>query len=85
MMAIRVDINGVLAVVEDGVWSSENKNFEVLLNSYVEEFVDESVVGFGPGNPYPDLLFAQFVVKRVGGRIFEEDVKTPAVVKGRMY
>lgn len=66
---VVIEIGGRRAYIQDYKWHSKDKEFEDLLNSYLDPH------GVSGADPYPDGTMANYVVKRLGGKIISDDFK----------
>lgn len=78
---VKVDFNGIIATIEDVVWSCDDNQFEDFLNSMID-----MIAPFGPSgaDPDPNHTAAIKVIKMLGsGKVTQRDEVD--YVEGRIY
>ena len=89
-MAYRVKINGVVAVVENGVWTSSAPYYADILNNMlaIEKMgaIDPDSPFFwlnSPATPDPDWLIATEMAKTFKGTVMDDPLpRAPLIIDG---
>jgi|694.fasta_scaffold35852_5 hypothetical protein len=86
-MAYRVKINGVVAVIENGVWTSSTPHYASILNNVLAmeklAAIDPDSPFFwlnSPATPDPDWLIATEIAKTFDGTVMDQPIAPPPLV-----
>ena len=89
-MAYRIKINGIVAVVENGVWTSSTPHYAEILNNMlaIEKMgaIDPDSPFFwlnSPATPDPDWLIATEMAKSFDGVVMDDPLpRAPLIIDG---